>query len=220
MNGTIFGIGPLEVLVIGILILLIFGPQRLPEFTRGLGTALRKMRETYVAFTQEFRGELEPIAQDIESVTSEIRKEVDAIREAADIRSILKPYADDVNKAMSLKEITPATPMPTPTPMQAPQKAATIDDIIKMNTPAPNGSATASAPSNSTNSVAQKPAASTNGKVGAATMNGKANPAKPSYALVQPVGTVDVNLTSDNPWANIGAPVRTDKLDDDSPWRL
>ena len=77
----------MEVLVIGILILLIFGPERLPELTRGLGTALRRMRETYVAFTQEFKGELEPIAQDINEVTREIRQEVDAIRQAADIRT-------------------------------------------------------------------------------------------------------------------------------------
>ena len=32
--GTIFGVGPLEVLVILTLVLLIFGPERLPELTR------------------------------------------------------------------------------------------------------------------------------------------------------------------------------------------
>ncbi len=212
MNGTIFGVGPLEVLVIGILILLIFGPQRLPEFTRGLGTALRKMRETYVAFTQEFRGELEPIAQDIDSVTREIRQEVEAIREAADIRSILKPYADDVNKAMSLKEIAPTPPVQ--------DKAATIDDIIKMNTPA----AAPSTNGNGTGHAAQKKAPSTNGTATTTTntrgKTGTANAPKPAYTLSKPAGPVDVNLSADNPWANIGAPIRTDKLDDDSPWRL
>ncbi len=110
MNGTIFGIGPLEVIVIMVLTLLIFGPERLPEMMRGVGNALRKLRLTYIAFTSEFQGELKPIAEDIDSVTREIRQEVDAIREAADIRSLLKPYADDVNKAVKLQPISPAAP--------------------------------------------------------------------------------------------------------------
>ena len=207
MNGTIFGIGPLEVLVIGILILLIFGPERLPEFTRGIGTALRRLRETYVGFTQEFKGELQPIAQDIESVTSEIRKEVEAIREAADIRSILQPFADDVNKAVKLEEIKPLV------------KPFTQDDIIRMNTP--------SSVSNATNATA-----ATNGVTAASSASTNGNSIKPpsppkrthtngaTRAATASLGQANVALNDDNPWANIGAVVRSDKLDDDSPWRL
>jgi sec-independent protein translocase protein TatB len=162
MNGTILGIGPLEVLVIGILILLVFGPERLPEFARGLGKALRRLRETYVAFTQEFKGDLQPIAQDLDEVTRELRQEVQAIREAADLRAVLQPYADDINRNLTVTAPADAPPA----------------------LPAPNGHAAVSAASPSPlRSVA------------------------PSIAL-----------PDDNPWASVGATVRSDRLDDDNPW--
>lgn len=205
MNGTILGVGPLEVLFILILILLVFGPERLPEFTRGLGTALRRLRETYVAFTQEFKGELQPIAQDLDEVTREIRREVQAIREAADIRAILQPYADDISKAASLNPppSTPALPAAT------------------------NGLNGAAAPSNasspplSPNSSASQTVASHTGLTPtatqpAATSNG-ARIALPGP--VAPENLIPVELPDDNPWASVGATIRTDRLDDDNPWR-
>ena len=160
MNGTILGIGPLEVLLIGILILLVFGPERLPEFARGLGKALRRLRETYVAFTQEFKGDLQPIAQDQDEVTRELRQEVQAIREAADIRAVLQPYADDINRNLTVT--APAAHPPA--------------------LPAPNG---------------REPTASS----------------LPSRSVAP-----SIVLPDDNPWASVGATVRSDRLDDDNPW--
>jgi Tat protein translocase TatB subunit len=195
MNGTIFGVGPLEVLVIGVIILLVFGPERLPELTRGLGTALRRLRETYVSFTQEFRGELEPIAQDIDEVTREIRQEVDAIRQAADIRTILQPYADDVNKAVKLQEI-PAAPTkiePQPPALPSSNTSASVSANATSNTIVPPKQLTAGA--------------RTNGKH-------THTPIKPASANLSAI-----ELPEDNPWVSVGAEVRSDKLDDDSPWR-
>ena len=203
MNGTIFGIGPLEVIVILVLTLLIFGPERLPEMTRGLGNALRKLRLTYIAFTQEFQGELKPIAEDIDSVTREIRQEVDAIREATDIRSLLKPYADDVNKAINLQPVTPAPPTPTTiaatTSTVATAATAGATAVATSNTIAPPAvTAKATKPATTTS----KPATSSNGKTAAP-------------ASTAPI----IKLPEDNPWASIGAQVRTDQLDEDNPWR-
>lgn len=39
-----FGLGSTEVIVIGIIVLLIFGAKRLPEIGKGLGGALREFR--------------------------------------------------------------------------------------------------------------------------------------------------------------------------------
>jgi Tat protein translocase TatB subunit len=194
MNGTIFGVGPLEVLVIGIMILLVFGPERLPELTRGLGTALRRLRETYVSFTQEFRGELEPIAQEVDAVTREIRQEVDAIRQATDIRSILQPYADDVNKAVKLQEIpaAPAKPEPKQAALPSPNASSNGNTIAPPKQPGANSSA---------------------GK------NGKHAVASSTSAKSTNTSLAVIDLPEDNPWASIGADVRSDKLDDDSPWR-
>ena len=197
MNGTIFGIGPLEIIVILVLTLLIFGPERLPELMRGVGEALRKLRLTYIAFTNEFQGELKPIAEDIDAVTREIRQEVDAIREAADLRSLLKPYAEDVNKAMSLQPIAPEA---TPQMIAASTAAA-----------ATTASSAGASPAGTTNTIAppanSQPAANGNG---ARYTSKPYTPATPS-----PI----ISLPEDNPWASVGAQVRTDQIDDDSPCR-
>jgi TatA/E family protein of Tat protein translocase len=219
MNGTILGVGPLEVLFILILILLVFGPERLPEFTRGLGVALRRLRETYVAFTQEFKGELQPIAQDIDEVTREIRREVQAIREAADIRAILQPYADDISRNVSLN---------------APPGAPALPAANSSNGAAPSGGAQNSA---AQNSAAQNGAASnlptllppSATPTNAVTTGGAAPTPRltivPNGARVvappppNPEGHPPVELSEDNPWASIGTTIRTDRLDDDNPWR-
>ncbi len=205
MNGTILGIGPLEVLFILILIFLVFGPERLPEFTRGLGAALRRLRETYIAFTQEFKGELQPIAQDLDEVTREIRREVQAIREAADLRAILQPYADDISRAASLNPppSTPtlpaatnglngaAAPLNTPAPLPAPPHPAT-------HPPASHADLT---------TATEQPADVSNG----------ARVVLPP--LLASKDHIPIELPDDNPWASVGATIRTDRLDDDNPWR-
>ncbi len=38
-------VGPLELLVIGVIALLVLGPKRLPEAARSLGRGIREMRE-------------------------------------------------------------------------------------------------------------------------------------------------------------------------------
>ncbi|MCX7939958.1 MAG: twin-arginine translocase TatA/TatE family subunit [Anaerolineae bacterium] len=102
MNGTILGVGPLEVLLIGLLILIVFGPERLPEFARGLGRALRRLREAYVALTYEFRDDLRPVVAELQQVTQELQAEVQAIRQAADLRPLLNEQAEAISQAASL----------------------------------------------------------------------------------------------------------------------
>lgn len=114
MNGTILNLGPLEVLVVIILALLVLGPERLPGIMRGIGTGLRKLRETYVAFVSEFRNELQPIAEEVDTVTREIQGELAAIREAADIRSVLNPVAQDLTDAANLKAPSSQPPVNAP----------------------------------------------------------------------------------------------------------
>jgi len=40
-----FGMGPMELVVIGVLVLLIFGTKRIPEIGKGLGGTLREFRK-------------------------------------------------------------------------------------------------------------------------------------------------------------------------------
>lgn len=58
-----FGIGPLEVLLILIVALIVFGPGRLPEIARTLGKTIRAVRKATfdltAQVTKEFEGEKE-----------------------------------------------------------------------------------------------------------------------------------------------------------------
>jgi TatA/E family protein of Tat protein translocase len=51
----VFNIGPTELLIILVLALIVFGPQRLPEIGRSIGRSLREFRRA----SDEIRGEIE-----------------------------------------------------------------------------------------------------------------------------------------------------------------
>lgn len=128
MNSTILGIGPLEVLFIGLLILIVFGPERLPEFARGLGRALRRLREAYTALTYEYRDDLRPVVEELQEVTRELQAEIEAIRQAADLRPVLEEQSNAISQAVTLAPTpngaaitpaagdTPTEPLPNAAP--------------------------------------------------------------------------------------------------------
>ena len=41
-----FGIGPIELIVVGVVALLIFGPKRLPDLGRSLGRGMREFKDS------------------------------------------------------------------------------------------------------------------------------------------------------------------------------
>jgi TatA/E family protein of Tat protein translocase len=55
----IFGLGPMEILLILIIGLLIFGPEKLPKIGRDLGRAFRAFRKASSDLTNEVTKELE-----------------------------------------------------------------------------------------------------------------------------------------------------------------
>ncbi len=180
----IFGVGPLEVLFVLVLVLLVFGPERLPELTRNLGNAIRRLKETYVAFVTEFRDELAPIATEIDAVTRDLRKDLAEIRDAADIRGLIPSItADDIGT-------TPTTPAPQPAAISTTPVPAVAEVENKILPPA--------------TSLINTNGHSTN-------HNGKHRAPRTAHAKV--------DLPDDNPWASLGAPIRSDQLDDDNPWR-
>lgn len=56
---TLFGIGPGELVLIFILALIIFGPQRLPEVARAIGKAINDFRKTSEEVTSAVARELD-----------------------------------------------------------------------------------------------------------------------------------------------------------------
>jgi Tat protein translocase TatB subunit len=52
-GGAIFSIGTVEVVVLAALVLILFGPQRMPELLRTLGKAAAELRRAMASVTHE-----------------------------------------------------------------------------------------------------------------------------------------------------------------------
>ena len=61
-----FGIGPLELVVIAIIAVVLFGPDRLPEFARTAGRLLRQVRQMVSTAQNDLRNELGPEFADLD----------------------------------------------------------------------------------------------------------------------------------------------------------
>lgn len=78
-----FGIGPLELLIILVVALLVFGPKKLPEIGSVLGKAIREFRKATTEISQNISREmeaskkgLEETQKDLEKTASEINKNI------------------------------------------------------------------------------------------------------------------------------------------------
>jgi sec-independent protein translocase protein TatA len=54
-----FGMGPWELLVVFLVILLLFGAKRLPEIAQGMGKGIREFRKAMKDTTSEIKGSLD-----------------------------------------------------------------------------------------------------------------------------------------------------------------
>jgi sec-independent protein translocase protein TatA len=48
-----FGIGPLELIIVLVIALVIFGPKRLPDLGRSLGTGMREFKDSITASSKK-----------------------------------------------------------------------------------------------------------------------------------------------------------------------
>ena len=55
-----FGMGPWELLLIFVVILLLFGAKRLPEMAQGLGKGIREFKGAMKDTTDEIKGSIDP----------------------------------------------------------------------------------------------------------------------------------------------------------------
>lgn len=99
-------IGPLELLLILFLLLLVFGPHKLPEIAAQLGKGYRKLKAATSEMTREMQRELDEVKK--ETGTASLASEVaQPFKEAAsEINAVTKDVraanpAPDLNKAMA-----------------------------------------------------------------------------------------------------------------------
>ncbi|MBN9338173.1 MAG: twin-arginine translocase TatA/TatE family subunit [Chryseobacterium sp.] len=85
-----------EMLMIALAIVVLFGPDKLPEIARGLGEGVRKMRGAVDDIKTE-------IMKEADNPVSEIKKEIEKVKQSA---QEFNPLADKKTEAF-LKEETP-----------------------------------------------------------------------------------------------------------------
>lgn len=94
------GIGPMEILVIIVIILIVFGPHRLPEMTRTIGKAMKNIRNATTdlgrSLTSELEEEEKKIKQEVKSVASDLSKNLDTgLPEIQEAKAALTPSSEE-----------------------------------------------------------------------------------------------------------------------------
>jgi sec-independent protein translocase protein TatB len=104
----LMGMGPLEIIVILVIALAIFGPQRMAEISRSLGKAVREFRKVSSEFTRTLTEEVAPEERPVKeprkidseltkSLTDEVPPEERPVKEPRKIDSELtKSLTDEV----------------------------------------------------------------------------------------------------------------------------
>jgi len=133
MGGLGPGIGGSEWFIIGLVALLVVGPERLPGLLRQLGKMVAKAR----GMANEFRASFDEMAR--QSELDELRKEVEALRTGqgaysspvqlgAEANAVFKDISSDLNKPLFPAETPAAAQVPAAaTPAQADTPAATTE---------------------------------------------------------------------------------------------
>ncbi|GAA6182939.1 MULTISPECIES: Sec-independent protein translocase protein TatB [Alteromonadaceae] len=98
-----FDIGFLEILVVGVLALLVLGPERLPGAMRSVAKTFRSVRSMASGFKQEVEEQLrvhelhenlkKAEQQGLENLSPDLQKTVDELKASA--ASVNKPYDKD-----------------------------------------------------------------------------------------------------------------------------
>ena len=64
------GLGPWEIALVILVIIILFGGKKLPELARGLGLGLREFKKA----KQEIKDEVKNVAEEVEDIENEIDK--------------------------------------------------------------------------------------------------------------------------------------------------
>ena len=132
-----FGMGPMEILVIMVIALMIFGPGKLPEIAQGIGKGIREFRAATSDLTGEFQRTLNEVTSEVASVGDEVRQS------AADVH---RTTTSVLTEATRLDQIN--TPPPPPgaaavskavaeakaaAPLRMPTKADPLADLMPID---------------------------------------------------------------------------------------
>jgi sec-independent protein translocase protein TatB len=128
----LFGIGPLNLILIFGVMLIVFGPDRLPEMAARAGKLLRDLRAYASDMTGEFSGELAEIQQHFVGVQDDLRSFGQEIRQtSSDIGGSIRdatsgPSPSSESSVAGVNAPPPAPDKVVPLPNAAPRPR--VDD--------------------------------------------------------------------------------------------
>lgn len=117
-----FGMGPGELLVILILALILFGPNKLPELAQRVGLAVREFR----AATRELTSEFQQAFQEVQASTTEVATSVLAVEQ--ETRAALGEVANTTQEVARTVTADQA-PAPATTPAAAAANSSVSETV-------------------------------------------------------------------------------------------
>lgn len=121
-----FGVGPMEMLVIAVLALLVFGPERLPEIAGKIGRGVRELRAATGELTTEFQraiGEAQSTIDDVKQPAMEVRQTAESALSTVRLDQVEPPSVDPTPD-------TPSTVARHPNGSNGAQRLPTKDDPL------------------------------------------------------------------------------------------
>jgi sec-independent protein translocase protein TatA len=120
-------IGSAELLVVLIIVLIFFGPKRIPELARSFGKGMRKFNDAKQGFEQEVR--------------TAMKEPIDSLTQArTNLERQLKETGDPIREMLNDPVIPHSPPMPAPPPEGSLPRGASVDTALPSDqTPAPDG---------------------------------------------------------------------------------
>jgi len=76
-------IGAPEVMIVVLIVVMLFGADKIPEIARGLGKGMRQIKDATNDIKREINDSAEKHSVDVD-ITKDIQKEVDAVKEDLD----------------------------------------------------------------------------------------------------------------------------------------
>jgi sec-independent protein translocase protein TatB len=193
---NIFGMGPMELLLIVVLALIVFGPARLPEIMGQVGKAINDFRRATSELSDEFNKTIQAELQETKAVVDETKSAF------TEVRSTVADAHSSVTSAVS------GIPAPTRTAVPAPTDAL----------PAPNGTGLddhAETGANGTSSATVPPMADT--AQWSWETSAPAPPKTPSEETASPSEKPTVESPSANEKPTVESPSASDKPTAESP---
>ena len=91
-------IGTPELIIVLVVALLIFGPEKIPEIARNLGKGIRMLRDTTLHVKNEIMKEARESGLDNKKLNKDIIREFDDIKEIMDVKEELDDFSEKINE--------------------------------------------------------------------------------------------------------------------------